>query len=140
MANPSRHCGNRLFEWTMAGILLAIGLQLLLWPHSFASSRFRPILNVTDPGVLTAFYLMVGAFRVLALFANGKLEVWGPRVRAFAATCGALVWLQMSAALFVFMRDTGTDPSPGIPIYIGLAIAELISTYRAMADAKYRSR
>lgn len=133
-------CKNRLFEWTMAFALLGLGVHLAVWPHAMGASAFRFILEVVGSQNLTIFYLMVGIFRIVALVANGRWQTWGPRVRALAALCGAGVWLQMDIALLKLVPEVGSPPSPGIPVYSALFLAELVSTYRAAVDGRIRDR
>jgi hypothetical protein len=135
---PGAHCRNRLFEWTMTCALFALGVHLLIWPDAIKASSFRILLNVIGSDSMMAFYLLVGGFRAVALYLNGNWPVWGPQVRALGALAGAVVWLQMDIALAQLAPAVGTPPSPGIPVYTALFIAELYSTYRAAADARLR--
>lgn len=133
---PGARCRNRLFEWTMTCALFGLGIQLLIWPHAMSASSFRFLLDVIGAQYLMMFYLFVGWFRGVALFLNGNWPTWGPRVRALGAMLGAGVWMQMDISLIRLIPEQGTPPSPGIPVYSALVIAELISTYRAAADAR----
>jgi hypothetical protein len=131
------YCVNRLFEWTMALILILLGLWMLVFPASMGASSFRFINAMIGNFSLMAFFLLVGFGRVAALIANGRWKVWGGRIRALGSWAGAIIWLQMAVALSLLISNVGTPPSPGIPVYFALAIAELISTYRARADGHY---
>lgn len=135
---PGKHCKNRLFEWTMTVALLSIGIELLIWPGSIAASKLQFMLDVLGSNTLTIFYLLVGWFRGIALYLNGGWPVWGARVRTFCAIGGSLVWLQMGISLIIAQLALGAPPSPSVPIFLALAAAELYSTYRAAADARFR--
>jgi hypothetical protein len=43
-----------------------------------------------------------------------------------------MIWGQMCVALFLLIPNVGSTPSPGIPVYLVLAIFELFSMYRAL--------
>jgi uncharacterized membrane protein len=131
------YCVNRLFEWTMALTLMLLGLWMLAFPASMGASAFHYINAVIGNFSLMAFFLLVGGFRISALIANGRWKIWGGRIRALGSWAGAIIWLQMAVALAMLIPNVGTPPSPGIPVYFALAIAELISTYRARADGHY---
>lgn len=135
---PGSHCKNRLFEWAMTAALLGIGLELIIWPNAIATSKLQFMLEVLGSRNLMAFYLLVGWFRGVALYLNGGWPIWGARVRTYCAFGGALVWLQMGISLILTQLASGNPPSPSVPVFMALAAAELYSTYRAAADARYR--
>lgn len=137
--NPTLHhyCGNRLFEWVMTMALLFLGLLVIQWPDTMASSAFRFILLVVGPIHLGILYLAIGGLRIVALIANGRWS-HGPKARAVGALAGALIWGQMDFALILLIPHVGSPPSPGIPVYFCLVIGELISVYRALASGNVR--
>lgn len=135
-----RHCLNRLFEWYAAVALTLLGLHTLVWPHAVGASAFRLMLDFVPPQNLAAFFLMVGLLRGAALIANGQWPFIGPHLRALGALCGAVIWLQMTVALFLLIELQRTPPSPGIPVYFAMFVAELAATYRAAADVSHRRR
>lgn len=125
-----RYCGNRLFEWIMAGIFVAVSIELAIWPQAVGASNFRylPLDNIALPILL----LVIGASRIGALLANGRFwPQWTPKVRAFGALAAALIWFELAAALAVYVVSVGRPPSPGIPVYLGLMLGEIITCYRA---------
>lgn len=130
---------DRLFEWTMAAVLLGLGVWLVIWPASMRHSAFRLMLDFIGPQFLTALYLVVGAGRLAALWINGRSHVIGPHVRAAGCVVGAMIFFQMDLALLGLIELQQTDPSPGIVMYSALAAAEIYSTYWAVRDAKSRS-
>lgn len=128
------HCGNRLFEWCMALALMLLGVEIFLWPNTIAQSNFRIILDLIDAPNLALIYFTVGHVRVLGLVANGTYwPEWTPRIRAFGALAGAVIWGQMTIALFMLTSEVGRAPSPGIPVYFVLTLGELFSCYRVLA-------
>lgn len=133
------HCRHRLFEWMMTAAMLMLALEIIIWPGTIGASAFRYIARVVYPENLALFFLVIGAFRIVALFANGQWPVIGPRIRAGAAFGAAIIWGQMLAALIVLAPTTGI-PSPGIPVYFAITIGELISAYRAATDVGKRPR
>lgn len=128
------YCRNRLFEWTMALAQLSLGLWMVIFPAAMGSSAFRFINDAIGNHSLMVTFLSIGVFRIAALIANGRWKIWGARIRALGSWAGATLWLQMSVALAMLIPNVGTPPSPGIPVYLALAIAEIVSTYRARAD------
>jgi hypothetical protein len=121
--------------------MLGIGVHLLIWPAAMGASSFRLLLLVIgDVHALTAFFIAVGMFRAFALIANGKWHIYGSRIRAFSALLSGVVWLQLAIALVLLIPAQGTPPSPGIPVYTVLFLAELYSTYRAASDGRFGGR
>jgi hypothetical protein len=135
---PGRYCSNRLFEWTMTFTLIGLGVHLIIWPGAVAASKFQFMLDMIGSQTLMLAYLIIGILRATALFLNGNWPVWGPLVRAYTSLGGALVWFQMDASLYLAQRAINADPSPSLWLYTALVGAELYSTYRAAADARYR--
>ncbi len=135
---PGRHCRNRLFEWTMTCALLGIGTEMVIWPNAFAVSKLQFMLDVINSKCLMYYCLMVGVLRAFALYINGGWPVWGARVRMFTAVGSAAVWLQMGLSLVFVQIAIDGPPSPSVPLYVALVLAELYSTYRAAADVRFR--
>ena len=139
LLNPPGPCSkNRLFEWVMALALLWMGIQQAVWPASISTSKFSFMLDVIGSGRLTIYLLIVGAVRCAALYINSTLPILSSRVRAITATMGSLIWLQMALSLVIAQHTVGQPPSPSVPLYTMLFLAELYSTYRAAADARFR--
>lgn len=128
------YCSNRLFEWTMALVQFSLGIWMAAFPSSISESSFRFINEMLSSFSLMWFFLLLGGFRIVSLAANGRWKVWGARFRALMSWAGAVIWLQMAVALAMLIPNVGTPPSPGIAVYFGLAVAEIISTYRARTD------
>lgn len=135
---PGRHCINRLFEWTMAFVLIGFGLHLIVWPGSIAASKFSFMLDIAGTQTFMLFYLIVGYVRGMALYLNGNWPKWGPYVRSTTAVCGAVVWFQMDYSLFMAQHTINADPSISLWLYTALGGAEIFSAYRAAADARHR--
>jgi hypothetical protein len=134
----SLFASNRLFEWVAATILLGISLHLVMWPDAVSHGRFSQMAAFVGPEFFGRACLVVGFARLFFLAANGSMPVWGPRLRAIGAIAGSLIWLQLAAAPILNGLMPGSTPSNGIPVYLGLALGDLISTYRAAADARHR--
>lgn len=136
MNSPGHRCSNRMFEWISTAMMLGIAATLLLSPKSIEFSAFRLMLDagLTQRSV-EVFFLMAGWLRIIALFANGRLPVYGPAARAFGALAGAFIWGQMSVALLGLSPVTGTI-APGVPVYFALVVGELLSCVRAVRDGR----
>lgn len=124
----------RIFEWTMTAGMLGLAVEMIIWPNTIGASAFRLMTLFLDPGLLTVFFLVAGVVRVVALIANGRWPKYGPRMRAFGAALGALIWAQMDMALLQLVPLNNGIPSPGIPIYFALTFGEIVSCYRALTD------
>jgi hypothetical protein len=134
---PGINCSNRVFEWVTTSMMLGIALTLLLSPDAIQNSTFRLMLGVGfSQGAVAFFFVIVGGFRIVALFANGRLPIYGPLVRSFAALAGALIWGQMAIALLGMSHVTGTV-SPGVAVYLALVGGELYSCFRAVNDGRH---
>jgi len=126
------HFENRLFELATTTMMLALALHIALWPQSIGASAFHFILQVLDPAWLGVGFFVAGALRLVALIANGNWPFYGPILRAAGALAGAMIWAQMCVALVLLIPNAGSIPSPGIPVYLVLAVFELFSMYRAL--------
>lgn len=122
----------------MTAAMLGIGIEQTIWPNAFAVSKLQFLLDIVSGAALTLFCLTVGWFRALALFLNGGWPIWGARVRMVASIGSAAVWAQMGISLILVQLAVSGPPSPSVPLYLSLVLAELYSTYRAAADARYR--
>lgn len=137
-APPGNHCRQRLFEWTASIALIGMAVILIGWPRAINGSKFQFMLDVVGSFTLMMVYLVVGCFRVIALYLNGNWPVWGAVVRSAGAICGALVWMQMALSLIIAQKAEAGLPPPSVPVYLALVGAELYSAYRAASDARYR--
>lgn len=127
---------HRLFEWTMIGCMLGMAVHLTIWPDAIVWSSFRLILNYVAEGWMPVFFYAIGFLRVGALMVNGRWPEYGPKLRGASAAAAAFIWGEMAVALFEHSIDHQIPPSPGIPIYVALALAELFVTYKAAADVR----
>lgn len=126
----------RLFEWVTTFIMLGMAATVIASPDTIEKGAFRYMLVAGfTPLVLGVFFVVVGSIRVGALYANGRSEVWGPRLRIVGALAGIFIWSWMGVALVMLTRDTGTL-SLGIVNWIGLALGEVISCARAGSDVR----
>jgi hypothetical protein len=135
---PGRHCQNRVFEWTMTGALLGMGILMVIWPTAFSASKLQFLLDIINPKCLTYYFLTIGGLRAVALYRNGSWPVWGARMRVLCAMGSMAVWMQMGLSLLIMQTAIYAPPSPSVPLYAALVVAELYSTYRAAADVRYR--
>jgi hypothetical protein len=129
------HFENRISELGASLIMLALAIHLALWPDPIAASEFRLLLEVLPQAWLKWGFLIAGALRLAALVANGKWPYRGPVLRAIGALSGAIIWSQISAALYRLSGVAGTPLSPGISVYLVLSVIELLSMYRALVMA-----
>lgn len=138
MLPTERWCANRLFEWVSTGMMLGIAFILFIAPGTISNSAFHYLLDagIAQYWVGFAFFLF-GFTRIVALIANGLIPYYGPLARATCALAGAFLWAQLMFALVDWSHQLASI-SPGIPIYMFLAIGEIASCYRAANDGKRR--
>lgn len=128
-------CSNRLLEWMNTGIMVALSVLLALSPRVERSA----LLSFYEAGfstyALALLYLVVGSFRVFALIANGRIPVYGPRLRSAGCIIGTLMWLEMTSALIRSQTEIGFLPLSAV-VYFFLALGEFFSCYRAATDVR----
>ena len=120
--------------------MTSLGIWLLIWPSAIDASAFRFILFESHSGFLPWFFITCGALSAMALGANGHIGSTGCRIRAWAAMIRGVLWLEMAIALVLLFINTGSIPSPGIPIYSVLMVGELLSCYVAARDGIHYKR
>lgn len=122
----------------MTFAFLAMGSQLFFYPAMLGNSMFRYLTAIGAGEHLAIVFLLVGAFRFAALVSNGVWPMVGPLIRAVCAALGAAIWLEMGSALVHASMEEPQLRPVSIPLYIVLALAELVSCYRAASDARTR--
>lgn len=127
-----RHFEKRLYELSMAIIMISVGTLLLFSPASLAASSMKYLLDVMSVWTCATVFGVFGIARIVALALNGHWMPGGAYVRACGAAIGALIWAQWAAALFELHLKTGSPISPGVPVYAILAFFEAISFFRAL--------
>lgn len=134
-----RHFENRLFELAMASVFFVSSVIMMFSPGSAQAGGLIYLSSTFNVWTLTVIFFMVGVSRIVALALNGHWMPHGAYVRAFGCGVGAIMWLQVDAALITFAARDGTLPfSTGT--YGVLAVFEAISMYRALLGAKRNGR
>lgn len=127
---PGKYSANRVFEWVATAGLINTGVILLFWPSTIATGNFRLLLHLVGPNEFTALCISAGMVRAVTLILNGRLALWGPRVRAIMASVSLFILLEMVAALWLRLGQ----PSLVTGFLIALAGGELRSIARARRD------
>lgn len=134
-----RHFENRLFELAMASVFFVNSVIMMFSPKSVNAGGLIYLSAAFEAWTLITIFFMVGVSRIVALALNGHWMPGGAYVRAFGCGVGAVMWLQVDAALITFGARDGTLPfSTGT--YGVLAVFEAISMYRALLGAKRNGR
>lgn len=133
-----RHFEKRLFELAMTVAMIGEGLLLLLSPRSIEASSMKYLLDAVPLWLCIILFMWLGGARIVALALNGHWMPYGAYVRAIGAATGAVMWAQMGASLLTNNMAKDDPVSPGIPIYVALALFELVSMYYALVGAKFR--
>lgn len=114
--------------------MIGIALCIIFTPKTIEMGAFRFMLEAGwSATVIKAIFLAFGLARVSALYANGRWQPWGARLRALCAIAAAFMWFQMGLALALLTYVSGML-SIGIPVYAVLTVGELRSCYRAATD------
>lgn len=130
---------DRLFEWIMATAMLLLSATLWLPPETLERSALHPLLNAGfSEDTLAVLFGVFGVLRAGALVANGSVPIYGPWARHIGAGVGGFVWAQMAAVLVNDSIRTGL-PALTAPIFLSLALGEVISCYRSVYDAGRRT-
>lgn len=117
-------------EWIFASVMTMMGVHLLLWPHSLSLSRFSAVTLFLSLPSLTVVCLLVGMARLFALYTAGQWLPWCARVRSIGGGIAGIVWLQLAYALAL-----NPTPSLGVYMYLGAAVAEGVTVFRARREA-----
>lgn len=134
-----RHFENRMFEVAMAAIFFGSSVQLFFSPGSAQAGGLIYLSATFNSWTLTIIFFIVGVSRIVALALNGHWMPQGAYVRAAGCAVGAVMWLQVDAALITFGSRDGTLPFSTVT-YGVLAVVEAISMYRALLGAKRNGR
>ena len=134
-----RHFENRLLELAMAVIFFGSSILLVFSPASARAGGLIYLSATFNVWTLTVIFFMVGVSRIVALGLNGHWMPQGAYVRAAGCGVGAIMWLQVDAALITFGARDGTLPFSTVT-YGVLAVFEAISMYRALLGAKRDGR
>lgn len=127
----------RTFEFCTSLMMLGIAVLLIVSPQSLRMNSFQYMMTIgLDAVTLPLLFSLSSAFRIAALMANGNWPVWGPRLRATGAIIGVLIWPQMAYGLLLFSTAHERPLSTGFPVYLMLALGELLSLRRAGRDAR----
>jgi hypothetical protein len=125
----------RLFECVTTLILLGLAATVVASPATIERGEFRYMLVKFTPLALALLFAALGMLRLVALYANGRWPMWGPRLRAIGACGAAMLWAWMALALIVMTRDTGALPLAAAAC-IGLALGEIVSCAVAGSDVR----
>ncbi len=140
MTGASDHAfsSNRLFEWTTAAMMVGIAFCVAVSPKTISFGGFYLMQDVgLTPEIIGVAFTLGGCLRAAALFANGNWPVYGPMCRVVGAALGAVLWAQMSWALYRWSLAQGYV-SIGVVVYGCLTLSEMISCGRAARDGRPR--
>ena len=146
-ADPSHPAGHysseRLFEWCMAVMMIFIALTLAVPGDTLERAALRPIAALgANEENMAVFFSLCGGLRAFALFMNGHINNGrvfpsGANIRAVGALLSALVWGQLTLALFLDAFQANSA-SLNIPIFGTLTMFELLTCFIARKDAVRR--
>lgn len=122
----------RLTEWTAALVIFVMGLISLAYPQTF----HRPSLTEFIPYAVqwTWLCLIVGGFRISALWVNGHWKGGTPALRVIGAIFGAAMFGAIAGNILGALPNDPYGLSWGFGTYTVLMVMEVINTYHSMSD------
>lgn len=132
----AKHFPIRRSEWINAGMMMGWGALLTYQPALFESSPIYSHMAKMGDELIWGFWtVVIGAVRLAALFINGSFhDRWysrySPFVRAVMSLASCFLWVQLLIGIYA----SGATP-PGIVLYVGLAISDLLNAFSATGDA-----
>jgi hypothetical protein len=130
---------DRGMEWFSAAVMVAWAVTLALPGNTLDGSNFAAFHRY--PWMTEIFWAVmfgvIGGARLLALYINGH-SPRSPYARMIGSLFGALSWGQVSLLITEGTYGTTGVASTGTGVYALLAVADLISVYRAAHDARYQ--
>lgn len=127
----------RLFEWIMAGMMIAVAITLTLWPKSAEAASLRILIEAGfSEEFLRLGFFGGGLARCAALYANGHWPVIGPWLRAIGALGGAILWALMASAVAPSLGEIGTG-ALAVAVFGSLFVGEIFSCHRSLAHGRW---
>lgn len=129
---------DRGLEWFSAAVMVAWGLTLAMPGNTLAGSNFQAFQRypfMTETFWATIFGI-VGGMRLVALYINGR-NPRTPYARMGGALFGTISWGQVSLLITEGTYGATGIASTGTGVYALLALADLVSIYRAAHDVRY---
>lgn len=121
----------RVADWLLAGILISWGLGCLSVPDTtWMQPAYIGLRRIAGQETWGSFCVALGVLRMGALFINGAVRRT-PHTRMAGAFVSALLWLQLSFAMF-----NTSIPAIAVAIYPWLFLGDVYNVYRAAQDAR----
>lgn len=128
----------RLAEWGTSSVMLMFSIILLAPGDTMlVSSEWGGLIQVLGSDNIAIPVLFVAVGRLTALIINGLIQPTSQIVRCIGSAVG-FGFFGMLSVLFLlpYLQGNTTALSTGVGTYGVLAIIDLISTWRALADVK----
>ncbi len=131
---------DRGLEWFSAAVMVSWGVTLALPGDTMAGANFAAFHRY--PWMTETFWAatfgIVGGARLAALYINGR-SPRTPHFRMAGSLFGALSWAQVAVLVTEGTYSVTGVASTGTGIYALLAVADLVSIFRAAHDARYHA-
>lgn len=128
----------RLFEWAFSVPLVLLGVSILIWPKVAHGSILQVLVENVGPTSSALAFIIIGVVGIVALVANGKSLLIGPRLRALSAVVRSVLWLTFVLSMARVSLAQGF-PSPMVFFWSSFAGTEVFISFRAAADVRYRA-
>ncbi|MET3352394.1 UNVERIFIED_ORG: hypothetical protein ABID33_000277 [Xanthobacter viscosus] len=136
--NILRHNADRSIEWFSSIVMLNWAFILSLPGETMAVEGTFSEFNHYGLGEerLAVVLALVGAVRIVVLWINGR---WprGPLLRIGGCVVGAMIWGQIAWLMALGTIVDRGIVATGTGVYAMLAVAEILSIYKAAFDARY---
>lgn len=131
---------DRGLEWFSALVMVGWAVALGLPGDTLAAPSFSEFrrFGFTEE-FWAAIFGVIGGARISALYINGR---WPrtPYIRMMGSLFGAVSWAQVAWLLFAGGYLNTGIPTTGVAVYGLLALADLLSIFKAAFDVRYHHR
>lgn len=128
----------RVFEWAFSVPLALLGVAILIWPQVAHGSILQVLVETVGPTFSALAFIVIGIVGIVALVANGKSLLIGPRLRALSAVVRSVLWLTFVLSMARVSLAQGF-PSPMVFFWSSFAGTEVFIAFRAAADVRHRT-
>lgn len=127
---------DRALEWFSSLVMFCWGIVLALPADTLSAPQYAAFRRFGATEEFWAISLMaIGAMRLTALYINGRWPKT-PMLRMVGSLFGAVTWAQVFVLIAEGSIQAGAA-NTGLGVYGPLALAEVLSIYRAAFDARY---
>jgi hypothetical protein len=128
----------RVFEWVMSVAMIAVAVEILIWPQTAENNAFFWMSPWLSHGNIAMLLMTIGWMRCAALMLNGQRmfgSKLGPFIRAAGSVLSAFLWSQFAVTLLAASINQGY-PSPGLPFWTMFTFGEVYAAYTTVKNGR----